>query len=102
MHIHATQPNPYAALDALRSAQKTEANREAERVRKRLMESASELEGESELSDACVVQVASKQESQGQSKRRGQRHDKNNDQKQPSPEDPVDPEEDDSHLSDWA
>lgn len=42
MHVHGTQMNPYAALDALRSAQKTAAKRQAELVRKELLESASE------------------------------------------------------------
>jgi hypothetical protein len=105
MHIHATQPNPYAALDALRSAQKTAAKREAELVRKELMESASEIAGEAELSDTCVLQVDSRQDSQRKSKRRNQQNRRNSEQ---DPEQQIletnqdDSEEVESHLSDWA
>jgi hypothetical protein len=99
MHVHATQVNPYAALDALRSAQKAESRQAAELVRKELLESASELAGESELSDACVVKLEARQESQRQSRRRNQKRERN----QVSNAEPSDLEEDDaSHLSDWA
>ena len=97
MHVHATQPNPYAALDSLRSAQKTAAKREAELIRKELSESASELAGESDLSDACLIETEERQESQRQPRR----------QKQPKerartkPE-PADGEESPNHLSNWA
>ena len=98
MHVHATQVNPYAALDTLRSAQKAEARRAAELVRKELIDSASELAGEPELSDACVVKLEAHQESQRQSKRRNQKRDRNQAGKTESP----DAEDDESHLSDWA
>jgi hypothetical protein len=55
MHVHATQVNPNAQLDALYAAQRAAANREAERTRKKLFESASEVAGDAE-SEACVVQ----------------------------------------------
>jgi hypothetical protein len=108
MHIHATQPNPYAALDALRSAQKTAAQREAEMVRKELMESASELAGEAE--DSCVIHVESRQESQRRSKRRNKKNQRNSEQqnserhadKQGSEQNNDNSEEAESHLSDWA
>lgn len=38
MHVHANQINPNAQLDALYSAQKSEAKREAARTRKKLSE----------------------------------------------------------------
>jgi hypothetical protein len=99
MHVHATQVNPYAALDALRSAQKAESRREAELVRKELLDSASELAGEPELSDACVVKLEARQESQRQSRRRNQKRERN----QASDAESSASEEDDaSHLSDWA
>ena len=97
MHVHATQPNPYAALDSLRSAQKTAARREAELVRQELVESASELEGDSDLSEACVIETEERQESQRQPRR--QKQPKEQDRK---PEGPSDDEESASHLSDWA
>jgi hypothetical protein len=98
MHLHGIQTNPYAALDALRSAQKTAARREADLVRKELLESASELAGESELSDACVVRLEARQESRKQPRRRNQQKE----QSQPKREEPADATADDNHLSDWA
>jgi hypothetical protein len=98
MHVHATQVNPYAAADALRSAQRTEAKREAERVRQELMESASELAGESEVNDDFVVQMEERGEPQKQAKKRTQHGEQN----QINRESPSDDEESESHLSDWA
>lgn len=104
MHIHATQPNPYAALDALRSAQKTAALREAEMVRKELMESASELAGEANIDDSCVIQVESRQESQRQSKRRNRQNQQKSEQsaEHSAENNQNNPEEAENHLSDWA
>jgi hypothetical protein len=113
MHVHGTQINPYPALDALRSAQRAEARREAELVRKGLTEAASELAGESDLSDACVVQLEDREEGQEphhQQKRRDQQKEQNRpkseqpqkDSQQEQRESPLDAEEGDSHLSDWA
>jgi hypothetical protein len=98
VHVHATQPNPYAALDSLRSAQKTAARREAELVRKELVESASELAGEPDLIDACVLEVEARKESQRQPRRRNQQKDRNGTKQ----EEPADGEEGGNHLSDWA
>lgn len=98
MHVHATQVNPYAALDALRSAQKAESRRAAELVRKELIDSASELAAEPELSDACLVKLEARQESQRQSKRRNQKRERN----QASQAESAGSEKGESHLSDWA
>jgi len=97
MHIPPTQVNPYAALDALRSAQSAAAKREAELVRKKLIESASELAGESDLSDACVVRLEERQESERQSKRRNQQNERN----RQKPNEDANPEEVENHVSDW-
>jgi hypothetical protein len=43
MHIHVTQPNPNAQLDAAYAAQQAQARREAAAVRKKLMGFASKL-----------------------------------------------------------
>lgn len=94
MHIHATQLNPYAALDALRSAQKTAAKREAELVRNELMESASDLAGEAEINDNCVIQI----ESRRQPKKRNQQSEPN----RAEPEEENGSDEAEGHLSDWA
>jgi len=69
MHVHATQPNPYAQLDAHRSAQRAAMRREAERVRKELLESASELAGESDRGDLSVMEAMEQEESQKHPKR---------------------------------
>jgi hypothetical protein len=98
MHVHATQVNPYAALDALRSAQKAESRREAELVRKELLDSASELAGEPELSDACVVKLEARQGSQRQSRRRNQKRERN----QAGSTESLASQDDEAHLSDWA
>jgi hypothetical protein len=97
MHAHSVQPNPYAALDALRSAQKTAAKREAELVRKELMESASEVAGESEVSDAFVGRLEEDMNERKPPKRRN--HKEQNRQKC---EDSAEPEGSNRHLSDWA
>lgn len=101
MHIHATQANPYAALDALRSAQRAESRREAELVRKELVDSASELAGDPDLSDACVIKLEAQQEWQKQRKRRNLKREP----EQPSQADSPDSsrsEHDENHVSDWA
>jgi hypothetical protein len=98
MHIHATQPNPYAALDALRSAEKTAARREAELVRKELMESASEVAGEAEMSDTCVIHAESRQESRKHSRKQNRQNEKN----RAEPEEPNESDKSDDHISDWA
>lgn len=61
MHVHASQINPNAQLDALHSAEKAAAKKETERTRKKLSVFASALAGEA--SDACLVKVGSNEES---------------------------------------
>jgi hypothetical protein len=100
MHIHATQPNPYAQLDALRSAQKTAARREAELVRKELVESASELAGEGDVSDLTVAPAEEREESQRQP--RGRNKKSGPTQEKPAETGQPGSEEADNHISDWA
>lgn len=100
MHVHATQPNPYAQLDALRSAQRAAARREAAQVRKELIESASELVGESDFSDLAVMQAEERQESQRQPKRGSKRNVQV--RQNPTGEEPTKPEDTGTRLSDWA
>jgi nitrogen fixation protein NifU and related proteins len=57
MHIHASQINPNAQLDALYAAEKASASKETERTRKKLSEFASALAGEA--GEACVGLTAS-------------------------------------------
>ncbi len=64
MHVRANQINPNAQLDALYSAQKAAAKRETARTRKKLSEFASELAGEAESGEACIVRLEGREESQ--------------------------------------
>ncbi len=54
MHVHSSQINPNAQLDAMYSAQKAAAKQEAERTRKKLAEFASRLAGEAASEDFIV------------------------------------------------
>jgi hypothetical protein len=63
MRIHANQPNPNAQLDALYAQNKAATKQRAERTRKKLLESASELAGEASEED-FVVKLDSLKESQ--------------------------------------
>jgi hypothetical protein len=65
MHIHGNPLNQGLDLYAL-SAAKTEAQKEAERVRKKLTEGASALAGET---DDCVVKLTGQGEPQGDTSR---------------------------------
>ncbi|MGA8212222.1 MAG: hypothetical protein WB799_01415 [Candidatus Sulfotelmatobacter sp.] len=57
MHVHANQINPNTQLDALYAAEKAAAKRAAESTRKKLLEFASELAGEAESEEGCVVKL---------------------------------------------
>lgn len=97
MHIHANPINPNSQLDALYSAQRAAAKREAENTRKKLSEFASELAGEAEAEQGCVVRLGEREESEEQTKR----------QNLPSPgnrkkQDRAEPDGADSTVSDWA
>jgi hypothetical protein len=70
MRVHGHQINPYAQLDALRSAEKAAAKKEAARTRKKLLEFASKLAGEAE---GYVVEVGAREESREQAKGQDQR-----------------------------
>ena len=96
MHIHPNQVNPNAQLDALYSAEKTAAKAAAERTRRKLMESASEISGEA-VEEAYVVQVESEEESQEHPTRQDRRLTGEN-QKQES----GDQNNTDHFVSDWA
>lgn len=100
MHIHATQANAYAQLDALRSAQRAAARREAARVRKELLESASELAGESDSSDLIVMPTEERRDSQRRSKPQNEKNGRI--RQKPAESSPTDSEDPASHISDWA
>jgi hypothetical protein len=100
MHLHSIQPNPYAQLDALRSAQRAAARREAAQVRKELVESASELEADSDFSDLAVMQAEDEKQSQRQPKRGSKRN--TQDRQDESRPEPKDSENSGARISDWA
>ncbi len=72
MRVHANPINFNAQLDALHSAARAEAKREAARTRKKLSEFASELAGEAESGEACVVRLEGREESQAETNRQNQ------------------------------
>ncbi|MFZ0308249.1 MAG: hypothetical protein WCA76_20220 [Candidatus Sulfotelmatobacter sp.] len=95
MHIHPNQINPNAQLDALYAAERAAAKREAANIRKKLFEFASELAGESDSEEACVVKLGAREESQEPEKEQNQASRKK--QKRPSGS-----EDADNAISDWA
>jgi hypothetical protein len=58
MRIHGNQMDAILQINALAAAAKTEAKKEAERTRKKLMERASALAGEYEDGADCVVSLS--------------------------------------------
>jgi hypothetical protein len=98
MHVHANQINPNAQLDALYAAGRTAAKREAASTRKKLSESASELAGEAETGEACVVKLGAREEPEEETKRQNQPS-QGNRKKQ---KERGDLESGDSSISDWA
>ena len=100
MHVHATQPNPYAQVDALRSAQQGAAKREAAQVRKELTKSASELAAESDFGDLAVMQAEEEKQFQRRPKRATKRNAQ--DRQNATGQDPTDADDPGAHISDWA
>jgi hypothetical protein len=96
MRVHANQINPNAQLDALYAAERAAAKREAERTRKKLLEFASELAGEADPEEACVVRLGAREEFQEPPKRQDRQ-----DSRKKQPEE-ADSEDSDNSISDWA
>ena len=95
MHIHLTQINANAQLDALYAADKAAAKREVERTRKKLLGFASELTGETDSGEDCIVQLGPREEGHKQQNQQNQaRHKK--------PKEQMDSEGTDNSVSDWA
>jgi len=95
VHIHPNQINANAQLDALYAADKAAAKREAERTRRKLLEFASELAGEADSGEDCIVQLGAHEEGQKQQKQN--QASRNNKQKSQ-----VDSEDAGNSISDWA
>jgi hypothetical protein len=103
MHVHANQINSAAQTDALYAAERAAAKRAAESTRKKMLEFASELAGEAESEEDCVVKLGARDEAEEQAQQRNQQN--------PDPGSPgsgkgrrdrADSEDADNALSDWA
>jgi hypothetical protein len=92
MHVHASPINRNTQLDALYAAEKAAAKRAAESTRKKLLEFASELGGEADSEEACVVKLGAREETEEQAKEQSQQGNR----KKPQEEDA------DKSISDWA
>jgi hypothetical protein len=96
MHVHANAMNPNVQMDALYAAQRAAGKEAAARIRKKLSEFASELAGEADSGEACVVKLAAREETEEQRKRQDQ---KSGGQTR---KDRADSEQVDRSISDWA
>ena len=95
MHVHASQINPNAQLDAAYSAQRAAAKRKAAGVRKKLSEFASKMAGEGEA-EACVVKLDGSEDSEEETNR------ENRPERRKKQKEPADVEEEAKAISDWA
>jgi hypothetical protein len=98
MHVHTNQINPAAQTDALYAAERTAAKRAAEGTRRKLMESASELAGEAESEEGCVVKLGAREEAEEQARTQDQQ----NQASRKRQKELADSGEADNAISDWA
>jgi hypothetical protein len=94
--------NPMAQLDAAYAAQRAAGKREAARTRKKLLEFASELGGESESGESCVVKLEARQ---GQEEPNPQSHTNSissAERRKKKEEEGSGQERNESAVSDWA
>jgi hypothetical protein len=94
MHVHSNPINPNTQLDALNAAEKAAAKRAAESTRKKLLEFASELAGEADSEEGCVVKLGAREESE--------QHAEKQNQQDGATKPKADAEEEDKSISDWA
>jgi len=95
MHVHPNQINANTQMDALYAADKAAAKREVERTRRKLMEWASELAGEAEGGEDCIVKLGAHEEGQRQQSHQNQG-------KRKKPREKPGSEDQDKSISDWA
>ncbi|HTA48689.1 MAG TPA: hypothetical protein VK930_04485 [Verrucomicrobiae bacterium] len=96
MHVHANQVNPNAQTDALYAAEQAAAKRAAEGTRRKLLEFASELAGEAESEEGCVVKLGAREQSDEQKPDQGNQGSRKKGKAQ------VDSADADNAISDWA
>jgi hypothetical protein len=97
MHVHANPINPNMQLDALCAAEKAAAKRAAESTRKKLLEFTSELGGEADSEEACVVKLGAREEAEEEAQQQNSR-----DRSPKKPKQGEDEENADGCISDWA
>jgi len=98
VHIRPSQVNPNIQLDAMYAAEKAAAKQEAERTRKKLMEVASKLAGQSESGEALIVEIGAREESREESSQQEQQEMVD----AQKPKDETDSHDAERSLSDWA
>jgi hypothetical protein len=98
MHIHANQINLNPQLDASYTAEKVAAKREAERFRKKLLESASKLASGSDSGEGYIAGIGTHEQSQEQTEQQDQQ-----DRSRPKEErERADSDDADDAVSVWA
>ncbi|MGA2375576.1 MAG: hypothetical protein ABSF72_08645 [Candidatus Sulfotelmatobacter sp.] len=98
MHVHANQVDPNAQTDALYAAERAAAKRAAEGTRRKLLEFASEVAGEAEAEEGCVVKLRAREQAEEQAKPRNEQ--KQNSRKKSNEQ--ANSEDRDKAISDWA
>ena len=103
MHVHANQVSPNAETDALYAAERAAAKRAAEGTRRKLLEFASELAGEAESEEGCVVKLGAREQAEEQANPRDeQKPDQGNPGSRNKSKEQVDSADADNAISDWA
>jgi hypothetical protein len=103
MHVHANQVNPNAQTDALYAAERAAAKRAAEGTRRKLLEFASELAGEAESEEGCVVKLGAHEQAEEQAKPRNEpKPDQRNRGSRKKSNEQMDSADSDNAISDWA
>jgi len=103
MHVHANQNNPAAQTDALYAAERAAAKRAAEGTRRKLLEFASELAGEAESEEGCIVRLGAREEAEEQARQRNpQNPDLGNPGSRKGQKEKADSEDAANAISDWA
>jgi hypothetical protein len=97
MHVHANPINLNTQQDALYAAEKAAAKRVAESTRKKLLEFASDLAGEADSEEACVVKLGAREEAEEQAQQNQQNRGSRKKQ-----EEQANSEDADGSISDWA
>jgi hypothetical protein len=97
MHVHPNQINPNAQTDALYAAERAAAKQAAEGTRRKLLEFSSELIGETESEEACVVNLRAREDAEEQAQQDDPKLGSGKKRKEP-----ADSENPDQSISDWA